>query len=119
MGEPFKLRSLEESLSFAEKAYRQAEKLSQGQPLPMSFDAWMKQAQERHAVMSHMNPIQLEVAAEEAMADNGPMLHAMDEALGNLIEALKKGKGTQFVTKLKKQKRKAEKEAKRLAKGVK
>jgi hypothetical protein len=123
MDEPSKLRSLEESLKFAEDAYRKAAKVAgnSGQGMPMSLESWLHQARERHAVLSNMNPEQREVAIEEAKQEQLPALLATRDFLDQMLAAVDPGRGgtkakaKKFRTNIIKQAKRASREAKKLA----
>ncbi len=117
MGEPSKLRSLEESLKFAKDAYLRASKVAgeQGQAMPMTLEAWMTQARERHAVLSNMNDVQREVALEEARQEQLPALLATRDFLDNFIAALNTGKGKKFAAGIVKGAQKVAREAKKVS----
>lgn len=123
MDEPLKLRSLEESLKFAEDAYRKAAKVAgnSGQGMPMSLEAWLHQASERHAVLSNMNPEQREVAIEEAKQEQLPALLATRDFLDQMLAVVDPGRGgtkakaRKFRTNIIKQAKKASREAKKMA----
>lgn len=123
MDEPLKLRSLEESLKFAEDAYKKAAKVAgdSGQGMPMSLEAWLHQARERHKVLSNMNDEQRAVAIEEAKQEQLPALLATRDFLDRMLSAIDpkrggtKAKATKFRTNIIKQAKKAGREAKKLA----
>jgi hypothetical protein len=118
MDESLKLHSLEDSLKFAKDAYVKAAKVAgdRGEQMPMSLEAWLHQARERHAVLSNMNDEQRAVAMEEARQEQLPALLATRDFLDQFIGALKSGDGKKFASKIVKGAKKVEREAKRVSK---
>ncbi len=92
-----------------------------GQGMPMSLDAWLHQARERHAVLSSMNDEQREVAIEEAKQEQLPALMATRDFLDQMLAVLDpkrggtKAKAKKFRTNIIKQAKKASREAKKMA----
>ena len=123
MDEPLKLHSLEESLKFAKDAYMKASKVAgnSGEGMPMSLDAWLHQARERHAVLSNMNDDQRQVAIEEAKQEQLPALLATRDFLNQMLAALDPEQGgtpakaNKFRTNIITRAKKASREAKKVA----
>lgn len=121
MAESSKLLSLEESLKFAKDAYVKASKVAgdHGEKMPMTLDAWLHQARERHAVLSNMDDDQRELALEEARQEQMPALLATRDFLDQMLSAIDPGrggtqaKGRQFATKIVKGVHKVNREARR------
>lgn len=111
-----KLRSLEDSLKFAKDAYLKAAKVAgnSGETMPMSLEAWLQQARERHAVLSNMDDTQREIALHEARQEHLPALMAQRDFLDQFIGALKGGNGKKFAKDIVKKAKKAKADAKKV-----
>jgi hypothetical protein len=117
MAEQSKLLSLEDSLNFAKDAYLKAAKVAgdRGEPMPMTLDAWLHQARERHTVLNNMDDEQRALALEEARQEQLPALMATRDFLDSFIDALKGGTEKKFSKNIVKRAKQVEREAKKLA----
>jgi hypothetical protein len=111
-----KLHSLEDSLKFAKDAYIKAAKVAggHGEAMPMSLEAWLNQARERHAVLSNMDDTQREIALHEDRQEQLPALLATRDFLNQFIDALEGGKGKKFAKNIVKKAKQVERDAKKV-----